>query len=400
MSKLLIIGNGFDLQAGLASSYADFYEKRFSPSLIKQLNHLKHYYYEVAEGRNGYNFFNTISFDVSSPQLDNISIKTNDISISEADFQNITFWDLIFYFSKKDQNDYEWHNIENRIFYFLNKQNDNSFFDSFYQPDTPSIANLCSAIFFSYFNKERWNQFDSPFSFLLEELNLLESRFEEYLINEIKLSKNYHNNSIKLIHQLFDIKESTHHKGHFDLLNFNYTEPFKKEDLNSFSRAGIFSPSSNVSYNNIHGKLSEKNIIFGIDPKGFKTTDSQYLFTKTYRQMIGNYLISSKTTNLLKPNKHTSIVFYGHSLSSLDYSYFQAIFDCYQIYSSNVNLIFYYSIYDLNRANEIKLDMVNKVMNLIESYASTLDNYDHRENLISKLIIEGRLTIEELNPQE
>jgi len=42
----------------------------------------------------------------------------------------------------------------------------------------------------------------------------------------------------------------------------------------------------------------------------------------------------------LKPEKLGTINFFGHSLSKADYSYFQAIFDLYNIYSSEINLIF------------------------------------------------------------
>lgn len=45
-----------------------------------------------------------------------------------------------------------------------------------------------------------------------------------------------------------------------------------------------------------------------------------------------------------KDNQMLEIKFYRHSLSEADYSYFQSIFDYYNLYENNkVSLIFYYS---------------------------------------------------------
>ena len=47
----------------------------------------------------------------------------------------------------------------------------------------------------------------------------------------------------------------------------------------------------------------------------------------------------------LLPQTVKTIVFYGHSFAPADYSYFQSIFDYYNIYDNDITLVFYYSIY-------------------------------------------------------
>lgn len=64
-------------------------------------------------------------------------------------------------------------------------------------------------------------------------------------------------------------------------------------------------------------------------------------------------LANDKQDKLL-PKSIKNIVFYGHSLAPADYSYFQSIFDYYNIYDNDITLVFYYSIYDKNKEQDIK----------------------------------------------
>ena len=86
------------------------------------------------------------------------------------------------------------------------------------------------------------------------------------------------------------------------------------------------------------------------------------------------------------------IKFYGHSLSSADYSYFQSIFDMVELYSSHVKPIFFYSDY----SETAKEEMYQRFLGLLSAYGETMDNEDHGKNLIHKLILEGRLSIVEI----
>ena len=133
---------------------------------------------------------------------------------------------------------------------------------------------------------------------------------------------------------------------------------------------------------NIHGNVEDP--IFGIDSK---YTDNPNLinFTKTSR-LLGNWTIHDQW-KLPEPNNLNNINFLGHSLSKADYSYFQSIFDYYNIYDSHIQLNFLYNEnYDVDGSHQH-----TNVMNLITEYGNTLDNKDKSKNLLHKMLLENRI---------
>lgn len=172
-----------------------------------------------------------------------------------------------------------------------------------------------------------------------------------------------------------------------NILSFNYTALF---DI-----LGVDSP---CLYNNVHGKLclnkcsrdcTSCNIIFGIDDSIIQSHEKNFelhKFSKTYRKMLNT---NAETCILPKKNNRLiEIKFYGHSLSEADYSYFQSIFDYYNIYENNkVSLIFYYSK---------GFEQTDEVYRLINTYGKTLINKEQGKNLTHKLLLENRLKIVEI----
>ena len=72
-------------------------------------------------------------------------------------------------------------------------------------------------------------------------------------------------------------------------------------------------------------------------------------------------------------------------MSEADYSYFQSIFDYYNLYSNNnVSLLFYYSE---------GYEQTDAIYNLINEYGKTLSNKEQGKNLLHKLLLENRLKI-------
>ena len=172
-----------------------------------------------------------------------------------------------------------------------------------------------------------------------------------------------------------------------NILSFNYTALFD-----------ILEVESPCFYNNVHGKLclhqcaqncTDCNIIFGIDDTAIQSqnTDSGlYKFSKTYRKML---YANVETRVLPTKDNPLEIKFYGHSLSEADYSYFQSIFDYYNLYeNSKVSLVFYYSK---------GFEQTDKVYQLINTYGKTLSNKDQSKNLTHKLLLENRLKIVEIS---
>ena len=171
-----------------------------------------------------------------------------------------------------------------------------------------------------------------------------------------------------------------------NILSFNYTALF---DI-----LGVQSP---CLYNNVHGKLcmnkcaencSTSNIIFGIDDTIVQSQDENFeihKFSKTYRKML---YANAESRVLPTKDNPLEIKFYGHSLSEADYSYFQSIFDYYNLYENNkVSLMFYYSK---------GFEQTDEVYRLINTYGKTLSNKDQGKNLTHKLLLENRLKIIEI----
>lgn len=219
------------------------------------------------------------------------------------------------------------------------------------------------------FNPKNGNLIDELSEFLLQQLKKFEQHFATYLTQQFENDSDYKKDATERLEKL-----SSHEP--FNLLNFNYTVP--QSDNLQFSR-------------NIHSTL-DRAPIFGIDSDDVEATEPYYKFTKTYRIMR---LAGNTDTPQILPKSINKLIFYGHSLSQADYSYFQAIFDYYNIYSENIQLIFYYSPYGNKTPDEVARDQFDRVSRLLESYGDKIPNKG--KNLLPKLLLEGRVKILELN---
>lgn len=225
-------------------------------------------------------------------------------------------------------------------------------------------------------------------SLLMSELHNLEIDFQNYLTQEIEREdyKNKAQNFLQTIVMDGDFPSS------YSVFSFNYT--------NSCSG----NPGIQVAFRNVHGALNhtsdESKIIFGIDniSSDSSAEDIGYRFTKSYRTMRlyteleNDKAFGDKTDNIFTKDMDV-IKFYGHSLARADYSYFQYIFDMYDLYNSDVKLIFYYSKIEGRTVEEVRQEQYRNITKLIEQYGETLDNKAHGRNLLTRLIQTGRLKI-------
>lgn len=235
---------------------------------------------------------------------------------------------------------------------------------------------------------------------LLKELNNFEVLFTDYLKTLVTDNISYLEKSKKTFNSILRTSSPTD----VNIVSFNYTNPFEN-DL-------VFGEDDKI-INNVHGTLGQKNIIFGIDlTKRFKKKKQNVPprlipFTKTFRKMSIN-----TPDNWLLPKNPVHIRVYGHSLSSSDYSYFQSIFDYIDLYDSNVILEFCFSVFGGyetgDYTNEMRIRLEDEARtsikntqqinayNLINEYGSTLNNKDQGNNLLHKLLLENRLKIREI----
>lgn len=143
--------------------------------------------------------------------------------------------------------------------------------------------------------------------------------------------------------------------------------------------------------------------IFGIDSTSLNNeADFRNIFTKSYQVALNT--IGKSSIEL--PRNVNCISFYGHSLAKADYSYFESLFDMYNLYSSNLHLHFYCGLYDVKNSsnkeaviakkklqnNKIHQGLMTSIYKLINHYGASLAK-NHGDNLFHRLLLEGRIKI-------
>ena len=360
--QLIVIGNGFDLECGLASSFSSFIKAR-----------------EI--------------------EFDNLNREQN----ASVPVFTETIWDAILS-SMKDSN---WCDIEGAISEWIapkkgrSKASGSKFAKTLHvlsNPtgtyDTTKVEDAVALFLAKRHPHQRQWSSDILLQITREDLSALETDFGNYLLNEVKTSRDYKDNVGKLMAEI--ILDQRPSAGDYDveesILSFNYTRV-----VNNFR-----SDEHDTEYVNIHGRLGEE-IVFGIDGTNRMDDPIALPFTKTYRLMALDLPDIGKLVQIPSPGAPIAggtrmIKFYGHSLGEADYSYFQAIFDSVKLYEGDTRLIFYFRPHKLSSGcmqdeNCARKEMMEKVIRLLTAYGLTLDNKDHGKNLIHKLLIEGRLSV-------
>lgn len=359
MHQLLIVGNGFDLTCGLKSSFVDFYKER--ERLGRQWS-------------------------------------AGDES---------TIWDIILYDSYRESRS-RWCDIEGEIARWVYGA------DSEPAAISKCVANWHEVIgdrptnatynyqdleypdIYSYACSKIGYQIDcgSFASLLKNELLSFEKCFSAYLTAQVQQNGDYIAQAVKWGNALLcDGGVSSGWSNDSSILNFNYTNPWIE-----------FCGKEAVDVRCIHGSLAENNVIFGMDAHKAMEDDVARPFTKAYRILENGVQGSSDARRLAwrydpyEENTRTGIIkIFGHSLAVADYSYFQSIFDTVDLYGSDTRLIVYYRVYDQKKGRKkIREETCLAVSRLLFAYGQTLDNIDHGRNLMTRLMLEGRLVVKEL----
>ncbi|MGM0148501.1 AbiH family protein [Enterococcus sp. AZ162] len=381
-SNLIILGNGFDLKCGVKSTFKDFFDNRISKDVELQLDS----FYKSIDLRNSYV---SISFNEEDEYNGVIFPDERYNLITDA---NLTFWDLLFVANKNLKTMRYWHNVEQNMLNILKEIDLAKNYSNIGYHMTNGLAGIrrelkssiqkslikCSILAYYVIPKERYRSKKNLDEFLLSELIVFESAFSDYLEDKILKTYNYSYISELLIGKIIGEDNSI---DDVEALSFNYTEPICLRN----------------KITNVHGKLRNNNIIFGIDQDEISPRSLIYKYTKTFRKMVQINKNNGDSVYIKNKNDLKNIFFYGHSLSVLDYSYFQSIFDYYNLYDSNVSLTFCCSPYGNKTSQEILTEHAGLVANLLGKYGKTMNNENHGRNLMHKLMLEGRLTIKEIN---
>ena len=411
-SQLLILGNGFDLHCGLKSAYQDFFQstildtiggryglQRMKANVTGFWENLLFAYY-LKFGKFNYNW------------CDIETIIKNTVLAIGSHSKGIAFSALESFKRCEDPDDTT-RSIQDTIEQFLYMSCMSFYYNTLYNGKRYSAEEAYSLLI-NYILQEL-HGFERRFCRYIKD-NIITQNNEkgfntQYIINAMNLLNTltgFTDKQYKTIYDIIKLREGECGKSAIsqldgrefyvlsqefanlhsaNILSFNYT------DL--FDVLGVESP---CLYNNVHGKLclskcaencTSCNIIFGIDDTIIQSQEENFelhKFSKTYRKMLN----ADVETSILPKNDNQmiEIKFYGHSLSEADYSYFQSIFDYYDLYAnSKVSLMFYYSK---------GFEQTEKVYRLINTYGKTLSNKDQGKNLTHKLLLENRLKIIEI----
>lgn len=423
MSQLLILGNGFDLQCGLKSSYKDFFrfslldaEQSDSPKMKQGCDGFWEqllFKYYIKFGKDDYKWCDIESIIKQTLWVINFGVHDTSPPNASAGIWSDAWSCFILNYDPIDKA----RNIKDIIIKYL--------------------YTYCARFFYNLPNINEKSHDEKRLllnAHLLHELKNFESRFCKYIkelivdpSSEITFDKKYIVNALNLIAKLTDftnerfenIEDVIKEEVKFcqkPISDYPYVMPawrkinglneqfFKLNDISilSFNYTALFDilkVDAPWSYSNVHGKICLENcsencksssIIFGIDDtviQSQKSNDELRIFSKTYRKMSN----TGTPLRILPPNngEPLTIKFYGHSLSDADYSYFQSIFDYYNIYNnSNIELIFYYSK---------GFEQTDAIYRLINTYGTTFINQQQGKNLIHKLLLENRLKIIEIS---
>ena len=382
LKQLIVLGNGFDLASGLKSTYYDFFDYIYGQPIVNNTNS-NNFWYDIFQNYKE----DTIEdwADIEEQilvQLKNIEYLYNEKILIEGRGDSET--------SSLAQSEYKENNIPMNLYVTL----------EFLLP---------------YFVKVRSEK--TTQNILKIQLLILEDDFRKYLLS---ITKNNADDGIyykyymksKVLNKYIQLCNSSE-SHNSDLVSklenttiFNHSPQIKKfdETLSEIYKEKNSNENLVLTFNytkvwdvenvrNIHGDLDNGNIIFGIDydklNNNFKNAPIE--FSKSYR------VLENGLTSTFDISSDIDIIkIYGHGLGKADYSYYQSIFDSVDLYHGKTKVMFFWSDYEGKEKEQIHKDFVKGVTNLIEEYGTTFTNKDHGRNLFTKLLLENRLTIQEI----
>lgn len=374
MNSLYILGNGFDLYMGMKTRYNDFFKEKGYSSIRKKLRE------KLDKEREDF------QINILLKETGQFTKKISDLhqklkDLEESVFKIIEKVENLFllYLIMSDDKLVDWKDVEKQIKPYIEytKKVLNNIQKSAEEIAYKNLKNNKNELELFIFRKFIDKKVDVNIKNMeLKELNKFEKEFGEYIRKlEKPLRQEIPDDFGNKIIKIFNKPKNELKESNVNVLTFNYTDYLKEY-------FGV--------YINIHGTAD--NPIFGIDFKSINENQQYIYFTKTSRVLEANIEKEKITSPLLNIGETRKIVFFGHSLAEADYSYFQSIFDYYDIYNSGIELKFLY----YNYSDEAKDNIHTSVMNLINTYGKSLDNKDKGSNLLHKLLLESRIKIVEI----
>lgn len=139
-------------------------------------------------------------------------------------------------------------------------------------------------------------------------------------------------------------------------------------------------------------------IVFGVDDEKISPSTPEYIFTKSSRTLdlytnLDNVLNTSfrkRFSDLLNPSIE-NVIFFGHSLSKADYSYFKMIFDAY--IDQKTCFTFVYQVFEGTTDTNERRKLIQNISALFGKYS--IDKTQNTD-IFKMLIQNNRIRIEPL----
>lgn len=399
--QLLILGNGFDMAAGLASGFKDFFDSR--QGMINAGEYSNTVWDEAfSHWRRNHTFS---SDDASWRDVENVMyafltthekivtsimmyIRLRQIGVDRSSETALNAEKISSAYNLTEKEAEEIWRLSSRIYNIVGSRYSNVFSDAFERAGFDFFLSGTSRM---PLNEFKQYDFGHVTTIYLDELHLFEADFKKYLDGAVEdKQETYVKAAQAQFNELLVDLSPRADKQSTYVMNFNYT--MKAWKIGSYD-----TPRSHAL--SVHGNLDAGDIVFGIDSfhihKGEtdEMLDTKLLpFSKTYRTLM------FATPNRVKLDAQNFKVFkfYGQSLGVQDYSYFMSLFDEANLYGGDVTLIFYYSLYPGVTKKEVQMETFNRVSVLINRYGQTLDNEAHGRNLLHKLQLEGRIIVRDI----
>lgn len=396
MKQLIVLGNGFDLNSGLHSTYSDFCIDRYKETG----NHS--YATDIALDEDQYCIWDLVLRHEMSKHHDKGEINWCDIEQMMYDwltgneicsFVNfpeyfITQQAIFTFFGKTStraiETDFEYlflSMLVHRIKHYYKE-----LADAIIPEDCPEVSQYTS-------RGSSKLIYDLITEVLHRELQVLEKGFNNYLHKQqteeyrLRAKSLYLDLSLEGVAECDEIDDS--------VLCFNYTNPlritqgaeYQKEIANKEIKINL------QLWHNIHGRLYDpdsnpqnEEIILGIGGYGHELQPRVREFTKAERKLHSHTQLRDREHyNNLFHEKIDFVKVFGHSLADSDYAYFHSIFDRIDIYNGNTVLFFLGT-----DQHPISTDKVNALITKYENNKKKFNNYD---NLFEKLVSDERLII-------
>ena len=385
LKQLIVLGNGFDLASGLKSTYYDFFDYIYGQQIVNTSSN--NFWYDIFKNYKQESIENWADIEEQILiQLKNIEYLYNEKILIEGRGGSET--------SSLAESEHKESNIPNNLYvtlevllrYFVKVRSEKTtqnilkkqllILEDDFRKYLLSITknNADDGIHYKYYMKSKvLNKY-------IQLCNSSESHNSD-LVSKLEDTTLY--NQYSLLNKFDETLSKVYKEKNSDknlVLTFNYTKVWDVENIR-----------------NIHGDLDNGNIIFGIDydklNNNFKKAPIE--FSKSYR------VLENGLTSTFDISSDIDIIkIYGHGLGKADYSYYQSIFDSVDLYHGKTKVMFFWSDYKDKEKEQIRKDCVKGVTNLIEEYGTTFSNKDHGRNLFTKLLLENRLTIEEIPVNE